>query len=521
YDAANPGTSIPVISGALAGAGWATASDNFCTTNPNDLANPINYLNAEFAATPPAYNGAHVFAGSFDDVGINPFSIAPTPTAACPSKTWSGQYDPVARMKTLYDIEGANGSARPYWVTEFGASHNSITGDAYSTIFNQYFNAFDGLRAAGVPIAVTMVYDIRTSNLQPYGTLGSDWTAWPMVSSPDPSAVIRAQAAQPYTPNDALWNYDKTTSAFDATTLDLRDKPTATLAGDYDCDGYSDLLRYNAGGTNDDKLMWGNPSNVDGRWSPATFGTSFTYRNMNATATPVVGDFDGDGCDDILWYTPGTNKTVIWWGGTRANFGVTARATRTVAAGYVPVAGDFDGDGRTDVVWYRPGSKTTLIWWGAARASFGLTAPTTVSTSAGFTPVAGDYDGDHHADIAWYNRNTGAISLWWGTTRAAFGTKITKKTTAAGYAPFSGDFNGDGISDLFWYSPTASDSVWWGTTRTAFATATHMTPEVVSATYDTATVGSFSSPYVHSKTKRTAVPGLGGEPETILCSRAG
>src|SRR5205823_1599540 len=150
------------------------------------------------------------------------------------------------------------------------------------------------------------------------------------------------------------------------------------------------------------------------------FGSSFTYRNITAKYTAaVVGDFDGDRCDDVFWYQPGTNTTAIWWGQTRAAFGVTARATRTVGFGYTPAAGDFDGNGVSDLFWYGPGAQPDALWWGT-------------------------------------------------------------------------------------------------TTRTAFGTAALTATQSVGGQYDSATVGSFSNPYVRSRTKREPVPGLGGEAEDIL-----
>lgn len=35
---------------------------------------------------------------------------------------------------------------------------------------------------------------------------------------------------------------------------------------------------------------------------------------MGGTYRPVVGDFDGDGADDILWYAPDGADSPIWWG---------------------------------------------------------------------------------------------------------------------------------------------------------------------------------------------------------------
>ena len=75
--------------------------------------------------------------------------------------------------------------------------------------------------------------------------------------------------------------------------------------------------------------------------------------------TALTGDFDGDGYDDLLTYNPGTTGDELWFG--RADRGM-HRVAVTVNGQYRPVAGDFDGDGRTQILWYAPGSTADYVW---------------------------------------------------------------------------------------------------------------------------------------------------------------
>ena len=75
---------------------------------------------------------------------------------------------------------------------------------------------------------------------------------------------------------------------------------------------------------------------------------------------PFVGDFSGDGVDDIFWYQPGPGSDGIW------DFNPDgSRTTRpaSVSGTYRPVTGDFASDGIDDVFWHAPGSARDAMWW--------------------------------------------------------------------------------------------------------------------------------------------------------------
>src|SRR3546814_10014971 len=61
-------------------------------------------------------------------------------------------------------------------------------------------------------------------------------------------------------------------------------------------------MRYRAGGTVD--LFWRRPA----------AGIVRSQLTISGVFRPAVGDFDGNGIDDIFWYGPGSHYDRVWYG---------------------------------------------------------------------------------------------------------------------------------------------------------------------------------------------------------------
>ena len=88
---------------------------------------------------------------------------------------------------------------------------------------------------------------------------------------------------------------------------------------------------------------------------------------VNGVYEPVVGDFDGDGCDDIFWYAPGSAADYVWYG--NADGGFDSKAV-TVNGTYTPIVMAMSEDPTEDIFWYAPGSGQEFIWDGHEDRTF-------------------------------------------------------------------------------------------------------------------------------------------------------
>lgn len=184
---------------------------------------------------------------------------------------------------------------------------------------------------------------------------------------------------------------------------------------------------------------------------------------VGGSYTPVVGDFNGDRVDDVLWYAPGTAADYLWQGTVYGRF--ISRGISVGGSNYRPVAGDFDHNGTDDILWYQPGGQDRL-WRGKRNGSF---VGQSINVGAGdYQPVSEDFNGDRHADILWYQSGTAPDYVWYGTASGFTNKAFTQD--GEGLIPLAANYDGDERADIFWYGPgTVGDKLWFGTVGRRFS----------------------------------------------------
>lgn len=229
------------------------------------------------------------------------------------------------------------------------------------------------------------------------------------------------------------------------------------VVGDFNADGRDDIVWANIGpghngATHGSRAWYGNAS---GNFTAGTSPIPTVPCRTPVACTVLANDFNDDGLDNLLFYRSGgaADKLVLSTGS-----GFTNGMHISVSGLYEPFSGDFDGDGHGDVFWYAPGKPADHLWLGKVH---GFYEPAPISIASSYIPVVGDFDGDAHSDIVWYSPGKGADYLRYGkATLFRDGPAIN---VSGNYVPVVGDFNGDGKDDIVWVAATGHDSpVWYG-----------------------------------------------------------
>ncbi len=219
--------------------------------------------------------------------------------------------------------------------------------------------------------------------------------------------------------------------------------------GDFNGDGREDvLLRHQDG------RWYYYPMN--GRRHVAGRGTANLTRNLEWSVAGI-GDFDGDGRDDVLLRKPGNGAWYYYpMNGRRHVAGRgTANLTRNLEWSVAGI-GDFDGDGRDDVLLRKPGNGAWYYYpmngrrHVAGRGTANLTRNLEWSVAG-----IGDFDGDGRDDVLLRKPGNG---VWYyypmNGRRHMAGRGVANLTRNLEWSVAGiGDLNGDGRDDVLLRKP--------------------------------------------------------------------
>ncbi|MCA1778547.1 MAG: VCBS repeat-containing protein [Xanthomonadaceae bacterium] len=176
-----------------------------------------------------------------------------------------------------------------------------------------------------------------------------------------------------------------------------------------------------------------------------------------------TGDFNGDGRKDILWRetmpVTGQNRAWLMDGLTRQEGDSIPllRGEEWIPGG----VGDFNGDGRDDILWRSTERPQTRIW---LMDSFerGNSAAIPLIQNTWSVAGIGDFDGDGNADILWRDEALGQNRIW-----LLDGLTIKARDTINLIGPASwqvagiGDLDGDGRADIVWRNAESGQNRVW------------------------------------------------------------
>lgn len=242
-------------------------------------------------------------------------------------------------------------------------------------------------------------------------------------------------------------------------------QPSIHLAAGFDaggidsCSGDSGgplLVSSNAGWKQAGIVSWGSGCARAGRPGVYTrIGGLRLHRWIKTVIheTPAVGDVNGDGREDIITFTHGTRADVIVALSNGASFGAASQWGDWWAHnGHIPLVGDFNGDGLDDIWAF----AEDYVWVGFSNGtSFsGGLYDTSVSLDLDGIPMLGDVNGDGKDDLIIFSADANAdvhVRLSTGTSLGA-STRWHDYFCLEGETPAVGDANGDGRADIIVFS---------------------------------------------------------------------
>jgi hypothetical protein len=181
-----------------------------------------------------------------------------------------------------------------------------------------------------------------------------------------------------------------------------------------------------------------------------TFQTQRTFPVGSFPYSVAVGDFNGDGHQDLAVANVDDNTVSVLLGNGDGGFGPPT-SLPVGSAPFSVAVGDFNGDGRLDLVVADSnpnGGGLASVLLGNGDGTF-QTQRTFPAGGGPTSVVVGDFNGDGHQDLAVANAVDNTVSVLLGNGDGNFGPTTTVFLTYP--RPFSvaaGDFSGDGKPDL-------------------------------------------------------------------------
>lgn len=230
------------------------------------------------------------------------------------------------------------------------------------------------------------------------------------------------------------------------------------LVGDFNGDQRADVAAFTRGGACDVHVAVSTASEFIG---PYKWSDYFAC----GTEIPAVGDFNGDGRDDVATFTRGAACDVYVALSEGFTFGPATKWHDVFGCrNEIPATGDFNGDGRDDLATFT--------------VDFGADVYVALSTGSGFVgtawkwheafsffgsvPAIGDFNADGRDDIATFTRGNYCDVYAATSTGSSFGTttKWNDVFSCGNELPGIGDFNGDGRDDVVTFTRGSSCDVW-------------------------------------------------------------
>jgi hypothetical protein len=171
-----------------------------------------------------------------------------------------------------------------------------------------------------------------------------------------------------------------------------------------------------------------------------------------SNSVPLAGDWNGDGKDELWTVSYNTSRGGLDWSIDLDYAGGAAeQIVQFGLNGDTPVAGDFNGDGRDDVAIVRYNASRGGLDWYIDLNHDGYLAEQVVEFGLnGDVPVAGDLNGDGRDEVAVvrYNASRGGLDWYIDLNHDGYLAEKVVQYGLSGDVPVVGDWNNDGRDDV-------------------------------------------------------------------------
>jgi hypothetical protein len=240
-----------------------------------------------------------------------------------------------------------------------------------------------------------------------------------------------------------------------------------TLVGDVNGDGHSDLIWNETGETNRVYVALGSAEGTF-QFLPAQDRAEKRWGGFRT----FLGDVNGDGCSDLIWNEAAeTNRVYLALGSADGNFQFLPAQDHPDQGwtGFETLVGDVNGDGQSDLVWYPSGDPDRVAVALADAEGTWRFLPVQEQPDLGegeFEVLIGDVNGDGRADLVWnmcqeVNRTVVALANDDGTL-----TFLPPQERAEpgweGFTVQIADVDGDGRGDLVWNEAGTANRTYLG-----------------------------------------------------------
>jgi hypothetical protein len=233
------------------------------------------------------------------------------------------------------------------------------------------------------------------------------------------------------------------------------------------------LEDFNGDGRTD--LLWYNQYNGElGVWllNGSTIIQTFSYGRVDPKSGWVIiglGDFNGDGRTDLLWYNQYNGEYGVWLLNGINILRTYSYGTVDPKSGWLTIGlGDFNGDGRTDLLWYNQFNNNYGAWLLNGGTIIQTSSYGKVDPKSGWSLIGvEDFNGDGRTDLLWYNIHNGEFLAWLiDGGRIRNGISYGRMDPKNGWSPIGfDDYNGNGHADLLWFNIFNNQVQSWSTDK--------------------------------------------------------